>query len=85
MGIGIVMCISTGLFFLATIFIVLATRPYDATRGDVFHKDRATGFRISNSFANRFKNWFWIMLMGGPAYLISWGFFINLITTLKTE
>ena len=79
------MCISTGLFFIVTILIVIASRPYDATGGRVFDTDYAGGFKISNSFGNRLCNWFAMILFGVPAYLISWGFFINLITTAKTE
>lgn len=85
MGIAVAMCISTGLFFITTIIIVIATRPFDLTGEQVFNSEYAAGFRVSNSFCNRFKNWFFLMLFGAPAYLISWGFFINLITTAKSE
>lgn len=85
LGIAVVMCISTGLFFIVVILVVVASRPYDATGGDVFNREFAGGMRISNSFCNRFGNWFAIMCFGVPAYLISWGFFINLITTAKSE
>jgi ABC-type Fe3+ transport system permease subunit len=85
LGIAAAMCISTGLFFIVVILVVIASRPYDATGGNVFNRDFAGGMRISNSFCNRFKNWFSMMCFGVPAYLISWGFFINLITTAKSE
>lgn len=85
LGIAVVMCLCTGLFFIEAILIIVASRPYDATGGKVFDTEEAGGFKISNSFTNRFANWFMMMIFGVPAYLISWGFFINLITTAKTE
>ncbi|KAF2474898.1 uncharacterized protein BDR25DRAFT_340573 [Lindgomyces ingoldianus] len=85
LGIAAAMCISTGLFFIVALLIVIASRPYDSTGGQVFHIDYAAGFKVSNSFGNRFCNWFAMMMFGVPSYLISWGFFTSLITTAKTE
>ena len=85
LAIAIFMFISTGLTAIVTGIIIVMSRPYDSTGGEVFDMTRWRGLRVSNSFADRLYMWFQLMLFACPAYIASWCFFGLLISGAKDQ
>ena len=73
-----------GLTVLGLRYAALASRPHDATGGDL-EITEFEGRAISHTFGTRFKVWVIVMLFILPGYLLGWIFFYVFLSRTEGE